>query len=274
MKTNFNNKRGFTLIELLVVISIIGMLSSVVLATVNSARGKAKIAASTTFDQHTYTAFFDDLVAAWDFNDVSSPGKDKSANNNDFPYTASTILSDRGDGGRVLDCNLTTSFCAGQTNASLLSLNSMSNVSGFTLSLWVKYAGNGTNCRRIAIGGSSWGSAGSYLLFNNCDGVPSNRPLFGVSTQVTALAIAFSSGNTEWHHLAGTYNGTDITLYIDGKPTGKATPGATTLAQTFALYNNNQYIDDVRIYKKALPMGAIQQIYAEGLSKPDLASNK
>ena len=38
----FQNKKGFTLIEILVVISIIGLLSSIVLTSVNSARGKAR----------------------------------------------------------------------------------------------------------------------------------------------------------------------------------------------------------------------------------------
>ncbi len=50
------DKKGFTLIELLVVISIIGLLSSVVLTSVNSARAKARDARRITDLKQIQTA--------------------------------------------------------------------------------------------------------------------------------------------------------------------------------------------------------------------------
>jgi len=79
-------KKGFTLIELLVVIAIIGILSTIVLVSVNSARNKAKDA--------TIKGSMETLRAAAELN------YDDQGDYDDV-CTSGSLLSSGGDFGRV-----------------------------------------------------------------------------------------------------------------------------------------------------------------------------
>lgn len=69
-------QRGFTLIELLVVISIIGMLSSIVLVSLNSARAKARNATRNQEIVQLRNAFFfvRDAVGSWPASNGGAAG--------------------------------------------------------------------------------------------------------------------------------------------------------------------------------------------------------
>ena len=67
--------KGFTLIELLVVISIISLLSSVVLSSLNAAREKARIAAARQFATHNNRSIGDKAMGTWNFDESSGNGR-------------------------------------------------------------------------------------------------------------------------------------------------------------------------------------------------------
>jgi hypothetical protein len=85
-------------------------------------------------------------------------------------------------------------------------------------------------------------------------------------------AIYLSYGT--WYHVVGTYDGTNIKMYVNGKLEDSrattVTPGTQT--SSFVIGKNamasNRYldgkIDDVRIYNYALSLAQIQKIYNGG----------
>ncbi len=145
MTKKFN--RGFTLIELLVVIAIIGILSSVVLASLNTARGKGanaavksnlnnlRAAAELHYDNSSsaYTGFCASTTAVAAMASAASAGggtlgaSSNDCNDASTAWAAYSLLK-VAEGTTVLWCVDSTGASKGQTAAQQTSLSTTATV--------------------------------------------------------------------------------------------------------------------------------------------------
>jgi len=124
----------------------------------------------------------------------------------------------------------------------------------------------------------------AWRLYGGSDG----NIRFQCSDTVPAQSMAVGStgvNDGQWHHVAGTYDGTKYTLYVDGvldasvDATGSINKGGSYFSTIGAHYKKGDerdprrffegLIDDVRIYDKALSSSEVQQIFT---FKPGRAS--
>ena len=137
--------------------------------------------------------------------------------------------------------------------------------SGITYSLWVYPLSNG-GYERIIHRRRDWHDlrlmADGTSRFNLRVNGTTRYPNTGVTVPLNG-----------WHHLVGTYDGSEVAIYLDGVKQGSvaATGSIDTYGTDFAIgrdismSNNGEafdgYIDDVRIYNRGLSASEVRQLY-------------
>lgn len=268
-------QRGFTLIELLVVVSIIGLLSSVVLAALNGARIKGTQAKAQSFSMGIWHAQGDQAAAIFTFNECSGSVANDSSGNN-YVGTLNNMVAGNWSTDVPLGNACSLIFDATNRYVSVPygagSALDFSATSKMTITFWLKTTSTAGSSRTIeALGtASGWGvevnptggSSGSTILLNTFSGA-------NVSSSAGIVPI-----DGAWHHFAVTYDGATATFYKDGAKFSSAayTPGWTSAARTLYIGGDGSFpytgsIDDVRIYKNAISADAVRQIYARGAGR-------
>ena len=151
-----------------------------------------------------------------------------------------------------------------------------------TVSCWVKGSTQTAYTRIVSQDGPT-GGADAYGFYVT----PAlNKVVFAIKTDITGTVTSATSGvvlDNNWHHLVGTYDGSEVILYVDGVAIGSPVAGTSILnygiggltigcfsePTTLPSYLFNGNIDEVSIFDSIIPIGDLW----DGSEKPtDLTS--
>lgn len=267
MSTPPSNRRGFTLVELMVVISIIALLASVILASLNGARTKGITASGIQFATYNYHLLGSDALAIWNFNESSGNALDLSGNNRTLKPSSGSFnrainISPTGSGNslQVLSSDNSKDYVYNAPNNT--SVSSLTN--NYTVSAWF-YFNNLPTCPDQCVIVAVWDQYNSgyriaRIYYDSNSNLNCDSDLFTGSFP----SVSGIQANT-WYQVTCSIDSTGtgkITLYLNGKQVSQKTGTHFNPDSFDTIYVGsdgnggsdpfNGYIDDVSIYQHAL----------------------
>ncbi len=217
-----------------------------------------------------------DHVGYWRLNEVSSPYADSSKNGRNgtsgtAPVNTPGILrfAQKFDGTKII-----------QVNADAVDANdSLTLKNGAGVGTWMAWFSNDTPANNASL--IRKGTDGNYAITYS-------SPSANVSNLNCEVSNGAATGNkkivsagvpkvmtNQWQHVACVYDGATLKMYLNGLLVGSVAAAAGSLGSTGTLKHfyiggngaNNRYkgsLDEVAVYKRALPIDEIKLIFSRG----------